>query len=264
MMTSLWFLALTLASFLMLMTWLVSVKIRNAGIVDIVWSAGFTPLVWLYVALGYGWMPRKLLMAGMVSFWSLRLGGYLFRRIKSHHPKEDQRYADFRRRLGATFDRKMFGFFQIQAVLLWVLTLPFLLSCLNTKPEFQLLEWVGVAIWTLGLIGESTADYQLSRFVAQPENRGKICQVGLWRYSRHPNYFFEWTIWIGYFVFALAQPNGWWSVYCPLLMLHFLYNVTGVKLSERGSVARRGEAYREYQRTTSAFVPWFPKKGASR
>jgi steroid 5-alpha reductase family enzyme len=264
MMTSLWFLALTLASFLMLLTWLTSVKIRNAGIVDIVWSAGFTPLVWLYVALGYGWMPRKLLIAGMVSFWSLRLGGYLFRRIKSHHPQEDERYADFRRKWGETFDRKMFGFFQIQAALLWVLTLPFLLSCLNTKPSFHALEFIGLAIWAMGLIGESTADFQLSRFVSKPENRGRICQAGLWRYSRHPNYFFEWTIWIGYFVFALAQPNGWWSVYCPLLMLHFLYNVTGVKLSERGSLARRGDAYREYQRTTSAFVPWFPKKDASR
>lgn len=260
---SLWLLALTLASFFMILTWLVSIRIKNAGIVDIVWSAGFTPLAWLYVLLGHGWMPRKLLIAGMVSLWSLRLGGYLLKRIASHHPKEDARYSEYREKWGTRFNQNMFGFFQIQAVLLWVLTLPFMLACLNTQPSFQVLEWAGLALWTLGLVGESIADLQLSRFVALPENRGKICQIGLWRVSRHPNYFFEWVIWIGYFVFALAQPLGWTTLYCPLLMLHFLYNVTGVKLSERGSVARKGEAYRQYQRTTSAFVPWFPKKGTS-
>jgi steroid 5-alpha reductase family enzyme len=115
----------------------------------------------------------------------------------------------------------------------------------------------------LGLAGESLADLQLSQFVARPENRGKICQVGLWRYSRHPNYFFEWTIWVSYFLFALGQPYGAWTFYCPLIMLHFLVNVTGVKLSERGSLARKGDAYREYQRTTSAFFPWFPRRRAS-
>ena len=260
MITTTWLLALGLAGLLMFVTWIVSVRIKNAGIVDIVWSAGFTPLAWLYVAMGDGWLPRRLLIVAMVSFWSLRLAAHLFRRIHAHHPREDERYAEFRARWGAAFNRRMLGFFQLQAILLWVLTLPFLLACLNADAGFHTLEFTGLAIWAVGLVGESAADSQLSRFVSNPANRGKICREGLWRYSRHPNYFFEWTIWIGYFVFALAQPRGWIAAYCPLLMLHFLYNVTGVKLAERGSVARRGDAYREYQRTTSAFLPWFPRK----
>ena len=260
MLISLWIIALFAASLFMLLTWLISVRIKNAGIVDIVWAAGFTPIAWIYFVLAEGWLPRKLLISAMVSFWSLRLGGYLFKLVMGHHPHEDARYSEFRKKWGPRFDFNMFGFFQIQAVLLAVLSLPFLQACLNPNPDFHILEWIGLGIWALGLLGESAADLQLSRFVANPENRGKICQQGLWRYSRHPNYFFEWTIWIGYFVFALAQPSGWYSFYCPLLMLHFLVNVTGVKLSERGSLARRGEAYRRYQRTTSAFIPWFPKK----
>jgi len=258
----LWLSGLGIACILMLVIWGVSVRIRNAGIVDIAWSGGFSLLTAFYVVAGQGWLPRRILVGTLVCLWSLRLAGHLYRRVMGHHPKEDERYADFRRRLGDSFDKKMFGFFQIQAALLWVLTLPFLLACLNDDTHFHLLEWAGASLWAVGLLGESAADAQLSKFVKNPTHQGKICKSGLWKYSRHPNYFFEWVIWLSYFVLALAQPHGLWSVYCPLLMLHFLVNVTGVKLSEKGSVARRGEAYREYQRTTSAFIPWFPKKSS--
>jgi steroid 5-alpha reductase family enzyme len=256
-----WLWALAISSLLMVAVWITSVLIRNAGIVDIAWSAGFTPLAWFYWAVAPGNPERKLLITLMVSFWSLRLGSHLYRRVMGHHPVEDARYSQFREKWGPSFNSKMFGFFQIQAVLLWVLTLPFLLACLNPDPEISTLEWLGAALWALGLAGESLADRQLAAFARKPENRGKVCEDGLWYYSRHPNYFFEWTIWVAYFVFALAQPHGLWTIYCPLLMLHFLVNITGVKLAEQGSLKRRGDAYRAYQATTSAFVPWFKRKG---
>jgi len=251
--------ALGFSSVLMLLTWAISVRIKNAGIVDIAWAGGFAPLTWLYAYFGSGAQPKKIIMIAMASGWSLRLAGHLYRRVMGHHPIEDARYSQFRSKWGASFNSKMLGFFQIQAVLLWVLSLPFLLVCLSQEPNVRPLEWAGLALWWIGFLGETLADRQLASFAANPSNRGKICQHGLWNYSRHPNYFFEWLIWVAYFVFAAAQPHGLWTIYCPLLMLHFLLNVTGVKLAEEGSLKRRGEAYREYQKTTSAFIPWFKK-----
>jgi len=256
----LWLGALAVASLLMVLVWLVSVKIKNAGIVDIAWSAGFTPLAWIYAWLAPGDFSRKLIMTAMVTSWSLRLGLHLYQRVMGHHPTEDARYAQYREKWGSKFDLNMFGFFQIQALLLWVLSLPFLLACMNRSPTIHFLEWLGLLLWWVGLMGETLADRQLAAFVANPAHRGKVCEQGLWNYSRHPNYFFEWVIWLAYFVFALAQPYGLWTLYCPLIMLHFLLNVTGVKLAEEGSLKRRGDAYRAYQQTTSAFVPWFKKK----
>jgi steroid 5-alpha reductase family enzyme len=121
------------------------------------------------------------------------------------------------------------------------------------------LEAAGVAIWLVGLIGESIADGQLAAFKADASNHGRVCDVGLWRYSRHPNYFFEWTIWIGYAVFALASPWGWLALAMPALMLHFLINVTGVKATEEQALRSKGERYREYQQRTSMFIP-LPRK----
>ena len=252
-------------------------RLRNFGIVDIVWSAGFTPIVWIYVALAswrtydakldghpeWNW-PAALTIAALVTVWSLRLGGHLFVRVKSHHPVEDVRYAKLRQEWGAGTDRKMFGFFLLQGALQVVLSLPWLLVVLDTTParQFSLgpLAWCGAAIWLVGLVGESIADRQLAKFRAGPANKGKVCQAGLWNFSRHPNYFFEWLIWVGYAVAALGAPWGWLGLLAPALMWHFLVNVTGIPMTEELSVKSKGDAYREYQRTTSAFVPWSKKR----
>ena len=114
-----------------------------------------------------------------------------------------------------------------------------------------------MVIWLIAVGGESVADWQLKQFRGNPANKGKICQQGLWCYSRHPNYFFEWLVWVSFFVFALGAPWGWTSVFCPALMLFFLLRVTGIPMTEELSVRSKGEAYRQYQRTTSPFVPWF-------
>ena len=257
----LWLLGLLFAVVMMAAIWGIALRIRNAGIVDIAWSAGFAPVAILYAVLSDGNTLRRTLIATMVSIWSLRLGGYLYVRVMSHHPTEDRRYAELRRSWGSHTNRNMFGFFEMQALLLAVLSVPALLICLNPQPQLAAVEWVGVALWIIALVGESTADRQLHRFRNDPGNRGAVCQVGLWRYSRHPNYFFEWTVWVAYFTFALASPFGWVSLYCPALMLYFLLRVTGIPMTERLSLQSKGAAFADYQRRTSVFVPWFPKRG---
>jgi steroid 5-alpha reductase family enzyme len=116
-------------------------------------------------------------------------------------------------------------------------------------------------LWLLAMLGESAADAQLNRFRSDPANKGKTCRVGLWNYSRHPNYFCEWLVWVAYFIYALGSPGGWMAVYAPALMYLFLTKVTGIKATEEHAVRSRGEDYREYQRTTNAFFPWFVRRG---
>ena len=258
----------------MAVTFVVARRLRNFGIVDVVWSLGFTPLVWLYGGVaalqafdsqrgGFGdWnWPAAFVLTALVTAWSLRLGWHLFVRVRSHHPVEDVRYARLREEWGARTDAKMAGFFQVQGILQVVLSLPWLLTMLDLRhaETFQLsgLNWLGIALWGIGLIGETIADRQLAAFRADPANRGKVCQRGLWNHSRHPNYFFEWMVWVGYAVFALSAPWGWLGLISPALMWHFLVNVTGIPMTEELSVKSKGDAYRDYQRTTSAFVPWF-------
>jgi steroid 5-alpha reductase family enzyme len=240
--------------------WLLGIRNRNFSYVDIGWSANFAVLALLYAWLGTGWALRKWVLAAMFSLWSLRLAGHLAKRIFGH--AEEGRYVELRSRWGAggKLNLKFFAFFQFQAVLNVVLAVPLLICCVNPDPGLRWPEAVGVAIWFAGLVGESIADAQLSWFKQDPANRGGVCDVGLWRYSRHPNYFFEWTIWVGYAVFALGSPGGWIALAMPALMLHFLINVTGVKATEEQALRSKGEKYREYQRRTSMFVP-LPRRG---
>lgn len=257
----LWLVGLLFALALMAVIWAIAVRIGNAGIVDIAWSAGFAPMAIFLALASDGYAPRRTLIALLVSLWSLRLGGYLYVRVMSHHPKEDRRYAELRRSWGQHTNRRMFWFFEMQALLLSVLSVPFLLICLNRLPQMQPLEWAGLLLFMIAITGESLADRQLARFRNNPGNRGAVCDVGLWRYSRHPNYFFEWLIWVAYFVLACASPYGWISIFCPALMLFFLLRVTGIPMTERLSLESKGAAFAAYQRRTSAFVPWFPKHG---
>lgn len=241
--------------------WLISLRIRNAGIVDVAWAGGFSLLALLYGGLGPGWPPRRLLIAAMTALWSLRLAGYLHGRVMGQHPREDGRYAELRRRwAGGNLALRFLVFFQVQALLDVVLAVPLLVACLNPEPRLLAIEWAAAALWLLALAGESLADRQLARFKADPANSGKVCDVGLWRLSRHPNYFFEWLVWCAFALFALGSPWGFVGLYCPALMLYFLFRVTGIPATEEQALRTKGEAYRRYQRTTSAFVPWFPRR----
>jgi steroid 5-alpha reductase family enzyme len=240
-------------------TWRLSVRLENYSFVDVTWALSFTPLSIWYAVAGGGWMPRRIAIATLVSLWSLRLGIYLWRRVASHHPKEDVRYAVLRKKWSANLHRAFFWFFHSQAVLVWLLMLPVFLICRQTNTAFHWLEYTGLAVWFIALVGEGISDAQLARFKATNNDPKAICQIGLWHYSRHPNYFFQSLLWWGLFLMALPAPWGWLAIIAPLAMLHFLLNVTGIPLTEKLSVEKRGDVYREYQRTTSAFVPWFRK-----
>ena len=239
--------------------YLVARHIDNYGIVDIAWSYAFAALAWHYALLAPGWPVRKALLAAMVALWSLRLGTHLHRRVMGHHPVEDGRYVQLRKDWADNFAPKMFGFFQLQAASVVLLGGAFLVASLNPAPQLHPLEIAGAALWLLALVGEAVADWQLAVFKRDAASTGKVCTAGLWRYSRHPNYFFEWLVWVAYFVFALASPHGWVAVIGPASILFLLLRVTGIPLTEEQAIRSKGDAYRLYQQTTSAFVPWFPK-----
>lgn len=247
------------SSLLMVVVWWIAVRIRNAGIVDIAWALGFAPLALLYRVFGDGEPTRQNLITLMVVIWSFRLGVHLWKRVMGHHPEEDGRYRELRLAVAGHENFFFFWFFQAQALLLAVLSIPFLLSNFDTHVQLGFFDLLGFVVWLVAICGESLADRQLSAFKSLAANKGEVCREGLWRYSRHPNYFFEWLIWVSLFLFALPAPWGWTTLFAPALMLFFLLRVTGIPYTEQQSLRSRGDAYREYQRSTSSFVPWFPK-----
>lgn len=236
-------------------TWAISVRIRNYGLLDVAFSYGVAILAPIYAWAGPGFETRKWAFAAIGAVWSLRLGTYILVRVIRHHPSEDARYAELRLRWPGPLG--FLGFFELQAVLVAIFSAPFLLASFNPVRSFAIVEIVGLALAVAGVLGETVADLQMQAFKGDPASRGRVCEVGLWRYSRHPNYFFESLVWWGFFVAALGSPYGWITIVCPLLMLYFLLRVTGIPLTEAQAVRSKGDAYREYQRTTSAFVPWF-------
>ncbi len=240
--------------------YLLAKRLNNYGIVDIVWSYAFAVLALFYACFGPGWPVRKALIATMATLWSLRLGTHLYRRVMSHHPVEDGRYVQLRQDWAGNFAPKMFGFFQLQAASVVLLGVAFFVVSLNPAPLIHPLEIAGVVLWLLALTGESVADAQLAAFKREPAGKRRVCTVGLWHFSRHPNYFFEWLVWVAYFLFALGSPHGWFAVIGPASILYLLLRVTGIPLTEQQSIRSKGDAYRHYQKTTSAFVPWLPRK----
>ncbi len=255
------FVGLCISSTMMLAIWIVARKIMNAGIVDVAWSAGFTLVTIYYCACGAGDLTQRWLICIMTAIWSMRLSLHLLNRVLKHHPIEDGRYAALRKEWGESAQRNLLIFFQIQALSISLLSVPMIACCQKQSSSLSFTDFAGILIWLTGVVGESIADKQLKQFSSDPQNKGKTCTLGLWNYSRHPNYFFEWIIWIGFFLFSLSSPLGIYTAFVPILMLHFLINVTGVKLTEEQASRSRAD-YKHYQQTTSAFVPWF-KKGKS-
>lgn len=229
--------------------------IDNFGIVDIAWSYSFVVLALIYTAFGSGWPERKALIGAMASIWGLRLGTHLLIRIARKHPEEDGRYRRLRTDWAGSFQLKMAGFFQMQALSVVILGYPFLAICSNPEPGLKPQEWAGAALWLAAISGEALADAQLSSFKRAKANAGLVCDAGLWRYSRHPNYFFEWLIWVAYFILACASPWGWPAILSPACILYLLLRVTGIPATEEQSLRSKGDAYRRYQERTSAFIP---------
>ena len=251
--------ALVFNSILFAIFWYIAKKINNYGIVDILWSYGFLAVVGFYVFLSDDWTVRKTLLLIMVGTWSFRLGTFLFWRITKAHPEEDSRYQNLRTKYAPAIASKFFWFFQFQAWSVVLLSLLFLEISLNTSTEILMVEKIGFAIWLIAIIGEALADHQMTVFRKNPKNKGQVCKLGLWRYSRHPNYFFESLIWWSFFIFALGTSGTMYTIYSPLIILLLLLKVTGVPPAEAQSLKSRGEAYRQYQKETSVFIPWFHK-----
>lgn len=241
-------------------TWGWQKKTRNAGFVDVAW-AGCLAFAAIYCgATGSGGSWPRWLLAVLGAAWGFRLANHLLGRVLSE--REDGRYAYLREHWKDS-QTKFFAFFQAQALLVCLFAVPFWLAAQNPATTFT--PWLGLAIvvWLGSVGGEALADHQLAQFRHNPKNRGKSCREGLWRYSRHPNYFFEWTHWFTYVCLAYGAPYWYLSLIGPVLMLISLYWVTGIPFVEAQSLRSRGEDYREYQRTTSAFFPWFPKKSTA-
>lgn len=250
-----------LVAILMSLLWYYGKRKNNFSIVDVGWTLGLVVMVWVFYFLNSGAWEKRILIASLVSLWGIRLSGYLlFTRILKSH-KEDERYASFRRKYGEHVNRKFFtNIFQFQGFLDVILSIPFFLITNNSEPKLTILETLAIILFIIALIGETIADYQLNQFKKDPSNQGKNCEVGLWYYSRHPNYFFEWLVWVSWGIFSLSAPFGFVGLVSPLLMYIFLTKFTGIPMTERVILEKRGEVYREYQRTTSAFIPWFKLK----
>lgn len=242
---------------IMTLVWLWALKIKNNGVVDIFWAFNFTVIALIVWAMADGLPARKDLVCALAGLWSLRLGIYLLIRVGSHLKEEEGRYKQLRQEWS---DGKFFGFFQMQAFSNVMLSIPFFIIALNPASQLSTMEYAGAVLWLLCIIGEGVSDWQLQHFKKQPENKGKVCQYGLWNYSRHPNYFFQFSIWISVLIFALPSSYGWLALICPLSIGYLIFKVTGIPMTEEQAVRSKGEAYKEYQRTTSVFVPWFKKK----
>jgi steroid 5-alpha reductase family enzyme len=241
---------------IMLIGWVASIRLKNAGIVDVIWAFSFGLLAVIFASFEQGLPARRLLLLTIVLPWSMRLGAYLLKRFLREFPREDKRYAAWRSEWKERATRNMFWVFQLQGFLISILGWQFALSCADPSP-IRFSDLLGVAIGLIGFVGESVADCQLAAFKCNPSNIGKVCTYGLWNFSRHPNYFFEWLVWIGLFVFTSSSQLGLYTIYSPLLMLFMLTKVSGVKLTEQHALQARGSEYENYQKTTSAFVPWF-------
>lgn len=230
----------------------------KAGIVDVAWPLGVGGLATLFCTFSEtGLLERRVLVAALAMVWGVRLSWHIWLRLR--HETDDKRYIDLRDAWGENFEQRLFKFYQFQAFGALLFAIPMLIAAQNSNP-LNFWDLLGVVIWFVAFIGESVADAQLKRFKSHSKEPQAVCREGLWRYSRHPNYFFEWLHWWSYVAFAILSPWGWVTLIGPIAMLYFILFVTGVPPAEASSLKSRGDAYRKYQQETNAFFPWFPKK----
>jgi steroid 5-alpha reductase family enzyme len=256
--------ALTLSAFAVLAyvtaIWLLSLALRNVSIIDIFWGLGFVLLATLYHTTLDGFGGRNVLITSLVLVWGLRLSLHIFWRNRGKG--EDYRYSRWREKAGASFWWTSFlRVFLLQGALLWVISIPLLAAIINEDPDhFTALDALGALLWGIGFTFEAGGDWQLMRFKVDPANQGKVMSRGLWRYTRHPNYFGDAALWWGFFLIAAGTTDGWMTIFSPLVMTILLVRVSGAALLERG-LKKTKPGYQEYVEGTSGFVPWFPAKG---
>lgn len=261
-MNPVWLLAFTAGamSIAMCLAWCWQLRFGNAAIVDVVWTLGVGVLCIACLAVAADGLPaRRLLLSVLIGIWSVRLAGHLLARMLGS--KEDERYQRLKSTWGRWSQLRLLFFYQAQALSAPLFVLPLLIAG-NSPTPLQSLDLVGSGIWLIAIAGEWQADRQLARFRSDRNNQGKVCRQGWWRYSRHPNYFFEWLHWCSYVPFAILAPWGWLSLLTPAAMYYFLNYVTGIPPAEEQAIQSRGEEYREYQQRTSPFFPWRNARGS--
>lgn len=247
---------------LMLVLWLWSIRRRDVSIIDPFWGLGFVLVAWIAFATTGGDTGRRVLLVTLTSIWGLRLFAYLAWRNRGR--PEDFRYAAMRRRHGARFVWvSLVSVFALQGVLMLIVSLPVQMGPIPAGPPLGIVAVIGTVCWLCGIVCESVGDLQLARFRANPDNRGKVLQTGLWRYTRHPNYFGDFLVWWGLWLIAAETGWGLLTFPGPLLMSILLIRVSGVALLER-DIAERRPGYAEYVRRTSGFVPRPPRDEARR
>ena len=250
--------ALGVALAMTTLLWLVSLAKRDASIIDVFWGMGFVLLGWVYFAAGDGQALRQPLVAGLVTVWGVRLSLHILWRNWGHG--EDYRYREMREKNPKAFPlRSLLTVFWLQALLFWAISMPLYQVQRRSEPlALTPLDLVALALFLLGFMFEAGGDWQLARFKRDPANRGKVMNRGLWRYTRHPNYFGDAVVWWSFFCFAAATPGGWWTLFSPVLMTLLLMRVSGVTLLEK-KLEQTKPAYREYAERTNAFFPWWPR-----
>lgn len=241
------------------LVWLVSLRLKDSSIVDIFWGLGFVIVVWVTFALagGNAENTRGLLTAVLVTLWGTRLSLHIG--VRNWGKGEDFRYAKWRAENGASWWwYSFFKVFLLQGLIMWVVSAPVISVQLLPQSSLTWLDAIGVVVWGIGFFFEAVGDWQLRQFKRNPSNKGKVMNIGLWHYTRHPNYFGDATQWWGFFLIAISG-GGWATVFSPLLMNYLLLRVSGVAMLERSMKETKPE-YADYVRRTSAFFPMLPKR----
>ncbi len=245
--------------------WIVSVPLKNASIVDLFWAAGFVlvaSVLWVRLppsGSGAFARPSESLLPLLTGLWGLRYSLHLWTRNIGHG--EDKRYVAMRdRRRESFWWKSLFIVFLLQGTVMWVVSLPLQLGITAARPGWNLAHFVGLLLWSVGLFFEAVGDWQLSHFRANPNNKGRVLDTGLWSWTRHPNYFGDSCLWWGLFLIAAAHGEHLWTAIGPLTMTYFLMRISGVTLLEQTLIQER-PGYAEYVQRTSAFLPWPPRKG---
>ena len=249
--------ALAVALGLMTLVWVAALVKRDASIVDVFWGLGFVVSGWVYFVTAEGRGSRGPLVVGLATLWGLRLSLHILWR--NWGKGEDYRYREMRERNAGSFAlRSLLTVFWFQALLLWAISMP-LYQAQRGPASLAPLDVLGLALFAVGFTFEAGGDWQLARFKRDPRHAGQVMDRGLWRYTRHPNYFGDAVVWWAFFCFAAATPWGWWTAYSPVVMTLLLMRVSGVTLLEK-RLKETKPAYRGYVQRTSAFFPWFPRR----
>lgn len=242
---------------LLLLLWAVSVLLKDVSIIDVFWGSGFIVIAWLTVANVEDISWQGLLLPGLVTIWGTRLTHHIG--VRKLDEGEDKRYVQMREKRGNSFWWKsLYIVFLLQGALMWIVSLPLQTGIAHATGEFNILHVFGILLWGIGFFFEVIGDAQLVNFKSKPENHGKVLDRGLWRYTRHPNYFGDLTLWWGFYLMSIGSADHHWTIIGPIIMSVLLMYVSGVTMTEKSMKAEKPE-YEEYVKKTNTFFPWFPK-----